>query len=186
MLKKPEPTVDTFAQVVHGSYARRKEELMRKRESFLRKQGAGRRARKGSEEESPKKKGQEEVHLDGANGSKLSRVSLYITLANVVVTDWVLFDPSRGWPPTIGCEPPSLYEHYAQYVPGNRKIVAYNVESYAISLRRTPATFRGCEVQYLKTGPKLVKVKPKTQVPQPIEQTKIDELSNGRQMIECS
>lgn len=72
MLKKPEPVVDSFAQVVHGSYARLREERERKREAFDRK-NAARKRRKGSEEGSPKgRKGEQQIYLDRPGGSEYS------------------------------------------------------------------------------------------------------------------
>lgn len=35
--------------------------------------------------------------------------------------------------------------------------MAYNIESHAIALRKTPEEFRGCTVHYSRGGPKLVK-----------------------------
>lgn len=56
-------------------------------------------------------------------------------------------------------EPPAAYERLAQFIPGNGKIVVFNLESYSVALRTTPAMFDGMVVQYTKAGPRLVKVK---------------------------
>ena len=85
-------------------------------------------------------------------------------------TDWILFDVTRGYPPTLESEPPAIFTKYERFEPGNRKIVAYNVESFSVRLQTTPPHFEGCEVQYTKAGPKLVKiskVKQKTETATP-------------------
>lgn len=54
---------------------------------------------------------------------------------------------------------PNPYKKFARYEPGNKKVLAYNLESCSVALRKTPAFFEGNAVQYLKAGPKLVKIK---------------------------
>lgn len=56
-------------------------------------------------------------------------------------------------------EPPAAYERFSQYMPGNLKVVAFNTESYAITLRKTPDWLKGLSVDYSKTGPKAGKIK---------------------------
>lgn len=73
-------------------------------------------------------------------------------------TNWVLFDPRHDFPPIHG-ETPFIFQHFAKYTPGNTKIVAYNIESYNISLRKTPSFFQDCKVEYHKNGPKLVRMR---------------------------
>ncbi|KXT05861.1 hypothetical protein AC578_1110 [Pseudocercospora eumusae] len=146
VLIKKEPDVDSFAQFPHGSLARVKEEKAKRLEVFLKKQSR----RKTASRKDDGARGRQQVQLKGDN--------------------WILFDVTRGYPPTLESEPPAIFTKYERYEPGNRKIVAYNVESFSVRLQTTPPHFEGYEVQYTKAGPKLVKiskVKEKTETATP-------------------
>ncbi|KAI5359559.1 hypothetical protein Slin14017_G104610 [Septoria linicola] len=71
--------------------------------------------------------------------------------------NWVLFNPSLGFPPTFQAPgPDSPLQRYANYEPGNEKIVLFNVVSGAIGLRSTPESMEGMVVEYTKAGVKIV------------------------------
>ncbi|KXT13547.1 hypothetical protein AC579_1392 [Pseudocercospora musae] len=134
ILIKKEPDVDSLGQIAHGSHARAKEEKAKRLEDFLKKQNR----RKTASRKDDGARGRQQVQLKGDN--------------------WILFDVARGYPPTLESEPPAIFTKYERYEAGNRKIVAYNVESFSVRLQTTPPHFEGCEVQYSKAGPKLVKI----------------------------
>jgi hypothetical protein len=74
------------------------------------------------------------------------------------VVDWVLFDPElHEWPKT----PPPVFkqfEKFETYVPGNPRIIEYNLISEAVRIKCTPRTLRegNKTVEYTPTGPKVV------------------------------
>ncbi|KAK0352960.1 hypothetical protein LTR91_021312 [Friedmanniomyces endolithicus] len=83
--------------------------------------------------------------------------------------NWALFDPLRGYPdfldeekePLKHYEPPSIFQLYETYEPGNTRIVEFNTISRSLRLRTTPAMLSegNMELQYTSTGPKLVDVR---------------------------
>ncbi|KAK1070891.1 DEAH-box ATP-dependent RNA helicase prp43 [Friedmanniomyces endolithicus] len=83
--------------------------------------------------------------------------------------DWALFDPLRGYPDFLGkeketlkhSEPPSIFQQYETYEPGNQRVVEFNIISRSLRLRTTPAMLSEgrMELQYTSTGPKLVDVR---------------------------
>lgn len=54
---------------------------------------------------------------------------------------------------------PPVFREFSFYVPGNKRIVEYNLSSENLRLKSTPAILRGNRVEYTKAGPKLVEVK---------------------------
>ena len=59
----------------------------------------------------------------------------------------------------IGGEAPPLFQRFAQYQPGNQRVVEFNVMSQSVRLKSTPEVLQGKTVEYAKTGPKVVVVR---------------------------
>lgn len=69
-------------------------------------------------------------------------------------TDWVLFDPVRGFPLSLG-NPPEFLQRFAHYKPGNVKALEYNLISDSIRLRVTPQILKDKVVRYDEKGPRI-------------------------------
>ncbi|KAK5120629.1 hypothetical protein LTR85_005987 [Meristemomyces frigidus] len=87
-------------------------------------------------------------------GNKGKYEHLYLTEG----TNWVLFDPLRGYPKQAG-DPPELFQKLETYKPGNAKILEYNTVSESVRIRSLPKVLDGRDVQYLPNGPRLVEYK---------------------------
>ncbi|EME46310.1 hypothetical protein DOTSEDRAFT_22398 [Dothistroma septosporum NZE10] len=140
LMKKKEPEVDACTQIPGGAAERRKDERAQEAESFINRE-IRERQRRNREKTSPE-------------GKKMSRG--YEPLPIEGTDNWVLLDIHRGFPPTLPGPPPEIFVRLSCYVPGNKKIIAYNTRSHSIGLRKTPKNLEGCTVEYHKSGPKLI------------------------------
>ena len=75
-------------------------------------------------------------------------------------TDWALFDPQRGYPANT-LPPPQVFERYATYMAGNRRILEFNAVSQSVRISSTPQVLEARAVEYTKVGPRLVEIKKK-------------------------
>lgn len=142
MMKVKEPATDACGQIPNGTASQRKHELALEKESFINR-ATRERQRRDKDKNSPE-------------GKKMGRG--YEPLPIEGTENWVLLDVNRGFPPTLPGDPPEIFVRLSRYVPGNRKIIAYNTKSHSVGLRKVPSNFEGCTVEYHKNGPKLVKV----------------------------
>ncbi|CZT21107.1 uncharacterized protein RCC_06968 [Ramularia collo-cygni] len=152
--RRPEPVVDSTTQRTTGTLKRLQEELEEARKAIFEKKQdkLATAARSGASKKHSKQIDVDEPDID-------------------FPSNWVLFDPRHDFPP-VHSPPPEIFQRLQHFKPANSKIVAYNVESYACALRQTPAAFEGCEVQYGRSGMKLVKLKEKkteARIDSPIE-----------------
>ncbi|KAK4539461.1 hypothetical protein LTR36_010938 [Oleoguttula mirabilis] len=130
LVAKPEPVVDGHAQIPQYVGKVTEEEEREKEEAASRSE----RLQRGG-------KGRYE-HLYLAEG-----------------TNWVLFDPLRGYP-RHASEPSETLQKFETFKPGNAKILEYNTVSQSVRVRSAPKVLlgEGRDVQYLATGPRLVEV----------------------------
>lgn len=97
------------------------------------------------------------IFIEGSD-SKLHHFYFQRTHTNDRPPEWVLFDPLKGYAQDSESEPPpTQYAKYEIYKPGNRKIIVFNLNSSAVTLKTTPVEFIGYDVDYLPNGPKLIK-----------------------------
>ena len=74
--------------------------------------------------------------------------------------DWTLFDPQRGYPANT-LPPPQVFERYATYTAGNKRILEFNAVSQSVRISSTPQVLEAKAVEYTKVGPRLVEIKKK-------------------------
>ncbi|KAK5133525.1 hypothetical protein LTR08_007662 [Meristemomyces frigidus] len=97
---------------------------------------------------------------DGLTGERVQRgvKGKYEHLYLAEGTNWVLFDPMRGYPLALGA-PPDAFQKFETFKLGNAKILEFNVVSRAVRIRCTPAVFERRDVVYSdRAGPKFVEV----------------------------
>lgn len=112
----------------------------------------------GARDKRVKKREYEHLHLVEGS-SKLHHFDAHGTSHNDDGVDWVLFDHLRGYPPDLGT-PPSVISKHAQYLPGHKRIVEYNLSSQSLRTSTTPETWAGKTIEYTLEGPKFVEVVP--------------------------
>ncbi|KAH9826610.1 hypothetical protein Tdes44962_MAKER00574 [Teratosphaeria destructans] len=119
-------------------------------------------ARAGATAEGEEKKGR-----TAKGKAKSSGAPAYEPLCLAEGTNWVLFDPNRGYPSTVqdrhndetaAHAPPAIFQRFETYRPGNARIVEFNTVSRAVRLRSTPAVLVAREVRYERFGPRVVDV----------------------------
>ncbi|KAF2773865.1 hypothetical protein EJ03DRAFT_70651 [Teratosphaeria nubilosa] len=122
----------------------------------------------GATEEVEEKKGRDKIQRN-AKGKGNSGAPAYEPLFLAEGTNWVLFDPTKGYPSTfknsnneetVAQAPPAIFQRFETYQPGNARIVEFNTVSRAVRLRSTPAVLVAREVRYERSGPKVVDVVP--------------------------
>ncbi|KAI7265966.1 hypothetical protein KC343_g2967 [Hortaea werneckii] len=94
------------------------------------------------------------VRTTGKNGNGKGYEHLYLKEG----TNWVLFDPLRGWPHFGPFGPPPFLLKWEYYEPGNAKLLEFNVISHSVRMRSCPDVLKGKQVVYTKTGPKIEKI----------------------------
>jgi len=77
--------------------------------------------------------------------------------------DWALFDPLQGYP-AGAATPPEVFERYATYTVGNKRILEINPVSQSVRMTSTPQVLEAKVVEYTKAGPRLVEIKRKGKV----------------------
>ncbi|RMZ15599.1 hypothetical protein D0860_01498, partial [Hortaea werneckii] len=87
----------------------------------------------------------------GKNGNGKGYEHLYLKEG----TNWVLFDPLRGWPHFGPFGPPPFLLKWEYYEPGNANLLEFNVISHSVRMRSCPDFLKGKRVVYTKTGPKI-------------------------------
>ena len=71
-----------------------------------------------------------------------------------IATDWVLFDPLKGYPEAMGV-PPSTATRWERFAPENARILSQNAKTKTIKSQKTPAALRGITVDYTVSGPRI-------------------------------
>ncbi|KAI7282996.1 hypothetical protein KC345_g3189 [Hortaea werneckii] len=95
---------------------------------------------------------------NGKNGNGKGYEHLYLKEG----TNWVLFDPLRGWPHFGPFGPPPFLLKWEYYEPGNAKLLEFNVISHSVRMRSCPDVLKGKQVVYTRTGPKIGEIQPRS------------------------
>lgn len=73
--------------------------------------------------------------------------------------NWVLFDPLKGFPAFLG-GPSTAISRWAQFQPGNQRVLLFNTLTQSVRTQTVPDVLRGKAVNYTDLGPKITGFKP--------------------------
>ena len=71
-----------------------------------------------------------------------------------ITTEWILFDPLRGYP-EVANEPPHAIARRETFEPGNARILVQHKKTKTIKSQATPAALQDRRVDYTGSGPKI-------------------------------